>query len=70
VHAHHIVPRSHGGSDTEDNLVALCACHHLLGIHGGFIRVRGRAPDGLVWEVAGRIWRGGDVGRGARTLGE
>jgi hypothetical protein len=59
VHAHHVDPRSHGGADTEDNLVALCACHHLRGIHGGYIRVRGRAPDGLVWEVCGRVWTGG-----------
>jgi hypothetical protein len=59
VHAHHVDPRSHGGPDTEDNLVALCACHHLRGIHGGYIRVRGRAPDGLVWEVGGRVWTGG-----------
>jgi hypothetical protein len=59
VHAHHVDPRSHGGADTEDNLVALCACHHLRGIHGGYIRVRGRAPDRLVWEVGGRVWTGG-----------
>src|SRR6266540_2742488 len=25
VHAHHVEPRSHGGADTPDNLVALCA---------------------------------------------
>jgi hypothetical protein len=51
VHAHHIQPRSRGGSDEPWNLVGVCACHHLRGIHGGYIRVRGRAPDGLVWEV-------------------
>jgi hypothetical protein len=61
VHAHHVQPRSHGGEDTDENLVALCACHHLLGIHGGYIRVRGRAPDRLVWEVAGRIFKAGAV---------
>jgi hypothetical protein len=59
VHAHHVEPRSHGGADTEENLVALCACHHLRGIHGGYLRVRGRAPDRLVWEVGGRVWPGG-----------
>jgi hypothetical protein len=63
VHAHHVEPKSHGGADTEANLVALCACHHLRGIHGGYIRVRGRAPDELVWEVGGRIWVGGSFGR-------
>jgi hypothetical protein len=50
VHAHHIKHRSQGGSDEEWNLVSLCAAHHLNGIHGGRIRVTGRAPDGLVWE--------------------
>ena len=62
VHAHHVDPRSHGGPDAEHNLVALCGCHHLRGIHGGYIRVRGRAPDQLVWEVGGRAW-----GKGATS---
>lgn len=57
VHAHHVVPRSRGGGDEPGNLVSLCACHHLLGIHGGYLAVRGEAPDGLVWELlrAGRV---------------
>ena len=50
VHAHHIIPKSKGGTDDEWNLVSLCANHHLHGIHGGRMRVTGRAPDGLVWE--------------------
>ena len=50
VHAHHIIPRSQGGTDDDWNLVSLCAAHHLNGIHGGRIRVTGRAPDELVWE--------------------
>ena len=53
VHAHHIVPRSRGGSDDPSNLVALCACHHLRGIHGGFLQVSGTAPGALVWELRG-----------------
>ncbi len=65
AHAHHVELRSHGGADTPENLVALCACHHLRGIHGGYIRVWGRAPDQLVWEVGGRIWRDGSFGREA-----
>jgi hypothetical protein len=65
VHAHHIVLRSRGGSDGPENRVALCACHHLRGIHGGYIRVSGIAPDRLVWEVGGRTWNGGDFGSGS-----
>ncbi|HQR28935.1 MAG TPA: HNH endonuclease signature motif containing protein, partial [Anaeromyxobacteraceae bacterium] len=51
VHAHHVVWRSRGGEDEEGNLVSLCAGHHLHGIHRGYVRVSGRAPDGLVWEL-------------------
>jgi hypothetical protein len=51
VHAHHIRSRARGGSDEPWNLVSLCAIHHLRGVHGGYLRVRGRAPDGLLWEV-------------------
>jgi hypothetical protein len=53
VHAHHVWPRWRGGSDDPSNLVALCAFHHLRGVHGGFMRVRGTAPDTLSWEVRG-----------------
>jgi hypothetical protein len=65
VHAHHVELRSRGGADSTENLVALCACHHLRGIHGGYIRVWGRAPDQLVWEVRGSVWRDGDFGMAA-----
>ena len=50
VHAHHIIPRSQGGSDDPENLISLCAAHHLFGIHGGRMRVTGTAPDKLIWE--------------------
>jgi hypothetical protein len=50
VHAHHIKPRSQGGSDDPSNLISLCVAHHLHGIHGGRMRVTGAAPDELVWE--------------------
>ncbi|MFT3914843.1 MAG: HNH endonuclease signature motif containing protein [Anaeromyxobacteraceae bacterium] len=49
-HLHHIRFRSHGGCSEHWNLVALCAAHHLIAIHQGFIRVSGRAPGDLVWE--------------------
>ncbi len=51
VHAHHVVFRSRGGSDDASNLVALCAAHHLHGVHAGWVRVHGTAPHGLVWEL-------------------
>ena len=28
LHVHHIVPRSEGGSDDDENLVSVCARHH------------------------------------------
>jgi hypothetical protein len=49
---HHVILRSHGGSDDPGNQTALCAPHHLRGVHGGRIRVSGTAPDRLVWELA------------------
>jgi hypothetical protein len=51
AHAHHVRFRSAGGTDEAGNLVALCAAHHLNGVHRGWVRVRGRAPDALVWEL-------------------
>ena len=47
---HHVTFRSHGGSDDMSNKTAVCATHHLRGIHDGYLRVSGRAPDELVWE--------------------
>jgi 5-methylcytosine-specific restriction endonuclease McrA len=46
---HHVEYRSHGGADAPANLVSLCAAHHLHGIHAGYLRVTGRAPDRLRW---------------------
>jgi hypothetical protein len=54
VHVHHVQFRSRGGSDDDENLIGLCAAHHLQGVHRGHIRVRGRAPDGLYWELGVR----------------
>jgi hypothetical protein len=50
-HVHHVVYRSQGGSDEPGNLVSICVAHHLHGIHRGWVRVWGRAPDGLRWEL-------------------
>jgi hypothetical protein len=57
-HAHHVLFRSHGGDDRLDNQVGLCAFHHLRCIHGGYLRVIGRAPDALRWFLGGRPWAG------------
>jgi hypothetical protein len=48
---HHIVFRSAGGSDEDENCVTLCAWHHLRGVHMGRVRCRGRAPDSLRFEL-------------------
>ena len=58
VHAHHVVWRSRGGDDEPENLVSLCSGHHLHGIHRGYIRVSGRAPDRLVWEIGEEVRAG------------
>ncbi len=51
---HHIVFRSAGGSDDLANRVTLCASHHLRGVHGGTVRLTGRAPDHLRIELGVR----------------
>jgi hypothetical protein len=51
AHAHHVTYRSRGGGDEPANLVALCAAHHLVGVHGGYLRVSGRAPRALRWAI-------------------
>jgi hypothetical protein len=58
THTHHIVFRSHGGGNEPEKLVAVCPFHHLRCIHGGWLRVFGRAPDQLTWFLGGKIWRG------------
>ncbi|MGH7337058.1 MAG: hypothetical protein ACREI7_05745, partial [Myxococcota bacterium] len=53
LHSHHIVFRSDGGSDESWNRTALCAAHHQRCVHEGIgrIRIRGRAPDALRFEL-------------------
>ncbi len=51
LHAHHVVFRSAGGGDEDENLTTLCAAHHQHGVHAGVIRVSGRAPGALVFEL-------------------
>jgi hypothetical protein len=58
THAHHVLFRSHGGGDELDNQIGLCAFHHLRCVHGGWLRVVGRAPDELRWYLRGQPWKG------------
>jgi hypothetical protein len=51
LQVHHVVFRSQGGSDEDDNLLVLCATHHLQGIHRGRLRCH-PLPGGLMaWEL-------------------
>jgi hypothetical protein len=52
--SHHVLFRSHGGGHESENLVGMCKPHHLRGVHMGRVRVWGRAPDALVWELGER----------------
>jgi hypothetical protein len=52
--SHHIKFRSHGGGDQESNRTSVCWPHH-RGIHHGFVRVRGTAPDGLRWTLGEEV---------------
>ncbi len=64
LQSHHIRFRSEGGPDEPSNRTTLCAHHHLRGVHGahgGSVRIRGNAPDGLVFELGGRRYLSGDV---------
>jgi hypothetical protein len=51
LHDHHVTFRSAGGSDDPGNRITLCAFHHQRCLHAGLLRVRGRAPDDLVFEL-------------------
>jgi hypothetical protein len=60
LHGHHIVFRSHGGPDEPWNVTTLCVWHHQRGVHSGRIRIMGRAPDGLVFDLPVGRFRSGD----------
>jgi hypothetical protein len=49
IEDHHLVYRSHNGTDELYNQVALCAFHHRQGEHGEFMRCWGTAPDNIHW---------------------
>ncbi len=67
LEAHHIVYRSHEGSDAPENILILCPFHHRQGEHGGLAHFEGVAP----LAVNARLGRAG-VGtwyRNERRLG-
>jgi hypothetical protein len=71
LHLHHLEFRSAGGSDDEENLVVLCAWHHLRALHTGLIRIQGRAPEHLRFEMPLGTWLSGDLrDRGGHQLGQ
>jgi hypothetical protein len=51
LHDHHIVFRSHGGTNERSNRVTVCAAHHLHGLHGHRTRASGSAPGGIHWQL-------------------
>jgi hypothetical protein len=68
LHDHHLRFRSAGGCDAAGNRLTLCAFHHQRCLHAGLLRIQGRAPDGLVFELGLRRgasplirYRSGDI---------
>jgi hypothetical protein len=51
LHDHHLHYRSRGGGNARENRIAVCAAHHLHGIHPGAIRAWGTAPRDVHWEL-------------------
>jgi len=49
LQSHHIIFRGKGGSDEPENQTCLCMKHHLFGVHQGYLRISGSAPDGITW---------------------
>ncbi|MBW1684633.1 MAG: HNH endonuclease [Deltaproteobacteria bacterium] len=61
LQSHHIWFRSACGPDVAWNRTTLCAVHHHRGVHAGSLALRGRAPDGLTYELGVGRFRSGDV---------
>ena len=49
LHPHHVIYKSHHGTDALNNLLTLCHCCHTEGVHGGRLKivVRELLPDNL-----------------------
>ena len=64
LQSHHIRFRSAGGPDEPWNRTTLCAQHHQRGVHGGTLRIQGRAPHALVYALGpepAERFRSGDL---------
>ena len=68
LHDHHVVFRSRQGSNELANRLGICAFHHQRCLHAGRLRIRGLAPDRLLFELGVRPgqpplarYRSGDV---------
>ena len=68
LHNHHVVFRSRRGGDEETNRLTLCAYHHQRCVHAELLRVTGKAPDALLFELGLRSgappllrYRSGDI---------
>jgi hypothetical protein len=57
LHDHHLRFRSRGGGNERANRLAVCAAHHLHGLHTGAIRASGRAPAAVRWQLGVRKGR-------------
>jgi len=54
LHIHHIIPRSHGGSDDPENLIVLCEKCHLRLLHDlHTLKIEGTAPFNLTFTFGG-----------------
>ncbi|MGH7821568.1 MAG: HNH endonuclease signature motif containing protein, partial [Candidatus Binatia bacterium] len=51
---HHRKFRSRGGDNSLGNRLVTCAARHLQGIHRGYVKASGTAPDAIVWELGVR----------------
>ena len=51
VEDHHIVYRSHRGSNEPWNRLCLCRFHHHQGEHGQLAKCRGKAPLDVTWRL-------------------
>ena len=55
---HHVIPRSLGGETSSRNCAVLCPECHLVGCHGGRIKITGDADDVLKVSVVVTTWNG------------